>query len=56
MSEGAVSAFGAETMRIYGTAQNPFTFTRFTGLDPEGRASAGTPAYRLFLIGATFGF
>lgn len=47
---------GAETVRLYGTAQNPFTFTRFSGLDPEGRASAGTPPYRMFLMGATIGF
>jgi TonB-linked SusC/RagA family outer membrane protein len=51
-----VRHLGAETVRLYGTAQNPFTFTRFTGLDPEGRNSAGTPAYRMFLMGATFGF
>jgi TonB-linked SusC/RagA family outer membrane protein len=51
-----VQAIGAESLRIYGTAQSPFTFTTFTGLDPEGRASAGTPSYKSFLIGATFGF
>ena len=51
-----VQRSGAESMRIYGTLQNPFTFTRFTGLDPEGRASAGTPSYKTFLVGATFGF
>lgn len=47
---------GAESVRIYGTAQNPFTFTNFTGLDPEGRTSAGTPSYRSLLVGANFGF
>jgi hypothetical protein len=47
---------GAEKMRVYGTLQNPFTFTRFTGLDPEGRASAGTRSYKTFLLGASFGF
>jgi TonB-linked SusC/RagA family outer membrane protein len=47
---------GAESLRIYGTAQNPFTFTNFTGLDPEGRASAGTPSYRTVLLGANVGF
>jgi TonB-linked SusC/RagA family outer membrane protein len=47
---------GAQTMRIYATAQNPFTFTSSTALDPEGRASAGVPAYRSMLIGANFGF
>ena len=47
---------GAESLRIYGTAQNPFTFTNFTGLDPEGRASAGVPSYRTLLVGANVGF
>lgn len=51
-----LSRTGAESMRIYATAQNPFTFTKFTGLDPEGRASAGSPSYKMYLIGATFGF
>jgi TonB-linked SusC/RagA family outer membrane protein len=47
---------GTESLRIYGAAQNPFTFTRFTGLDPEGRTSAGTPSYRTLLVGANVGF
>jgi hypothetical protein len=47
---------GAERLRVYGAAQNPFTFTKFTGLDPEGRASAGTPSYKMFLLGASLGF
>jgi TonB-linked SusC/RagA family outer membrane protein len=47
---------GAESLRLYGTAQNPFTFTSFTGLDPEGRASAGVPSYRTLLVGANLGF
>ena len=51
-----VQRVGAEKLRIYATAQNPFTFTRFTGLDPEGRTSAGSPPYRTLLVGATFGF
>ena len=51
-----LTPLNAETVRIYGTAQNPFTFTNFTGLDPEGRNSAGTPSYKMFLIGANFGF
>jgi TonB-linked SusC/RagA family outer membrane protein len=47
---------GSDKVRIYGTAQNPLTWTNFTGLDPEGRTSAGTPSYKMFLLGATFGF
>jgi hypothetical protein len=47
---------GAERVRFYGTAQNPRTWTSFTGLDPEGRTSAGTPSYKMYLIGATVGY
>jgi TonB-linked SusC/RagA family outer membrane protein len=47
---------GAQTLRLYATAQNPFTFTSSTTLDPEGRASAGVPAYRTLLLGANVGF
>jgi TonB-linked SusC/RagA family outer membrane protein len=47
---------GLQTLRLYATAQNPFTFTKSTTLDPEGRASAGVPAYRSMLIGANVGF
>ena len=47
---------GAQSLRIYGTAQNPFTFTNFRGLDPEGRTSAGTPPTRGLLVGASLGF
>ena len=51
-----IQPLGAETLRIYGTAQNPFTFTSSTALDPEGRSNAGVPAYRTLLIGANVGF
>ena len=47
---------GAKSLRIYATAQNPFIFTKFTGLDPEGRTSAGTPPTRGLLFGASVGF
>jgi hypothetical protein len=56
LPERLASRAGAERLRVYGTAQNPFTFTHFTGLDPEGRASAGTPSYKTFLLGASVGF
>ena len=47
---------GGQSVRIYGTAQDPFLFTNFKGLDPEGRTSAGTPSTRTVLIGATATF
>lgn len=54
--ERYLDRFGAQSLRVYGTLQNPFTFTRSTVLDPEGRASAGAPSYKMFLVGANFGF
>jgi hypothetical protein len=47
---------GGQTVRVYGTAQDPFLFTNFQGLDPEGRTSAGSPSTRTLLIGATATF
>jgi TonB-linked SusC/RagA family outer membrane protein len=47
---------GAERLRIYGSAQDPFLFTDSRAIDPEGRASAGSPSYRTLLVGATLEF
>jgi TonB-linked SusC/RagA family outer membrane protein len=51
-----VSRVGAQSMRIYFTAQDPFLFTNATVLDPEGQTGNGVPAYRTLLIGGSFGF
>ena len=51
-----VNRIGAQSLRIYGTATNLATFTSFTGLDPEGRTSAGAPPNKSLLLGANFGF
>ncbi|HVS60265.1 MAG TPA: SusC/RagA family TonB-linked outer membrane protein, partial [Gemmatimonadaceae bacterium] len=56
LSPKLASLAGAQSLRVYGTAQNPFTWTKSTVLDPEGRASAGTPSYKSFLLGASVGF
>ena len=56
LSNTLAKRIGAERVRVYGTAQNPITWTNFTGLDPEGRTSAGTPSYKMFLLGATVGY
>lgn len=47
---------GVQSLRVYATAQNPFTFTSSTVLDPEGRTSSGVPSYRTLLLGANLGF
>ena len=47
---------GSESLRIYGTAQDPFLFSKSKALDPEGRTSAGVPSFRTLLVGVTAGF
>ncbi|MEO8564220.1 MAG: TonB-dependent receptor [bacterium] len=51
-----ISRVGAQSMRIYVTAQDPFLFTNSTVLDPEGQTGNGVPSYRTLLIGGSFGF
>jgi hypothetical protein len=47
---------GAQTARIYFTAQDPFLFTSSSALDPEGATGKVVPIYRTLLIGGSFGF
>ncbi|MFD2569669.1 SusC/RagA family TonB-linked outer membrane protein [Spirosoma soli] len=56
-------------LRLYATAQNLFTFTRYTGIDPEANSYGGSggvtdlgfdyaayPQYKTFLFGVNLGF
>ncbi|KEO71935.1 hypothetical protein EL17_20680 [Anditalea andensis] len=43
-------------IRTYAGVQNPFTFTDFPGLDPEGARNHDMPNYRTFLLGIEVGF
>jgi hypothetical protein len=54
--ERYLSRVGAQSLRLYVTAQDPFLYTDFTGIDPEGATGKVIPAYRSFLIGGNFGF
>ena len=45
------SRSGAQSMRLYASAQDPFTFTKYDGFDPESGTSAATPSYRTLLAG-----
>ncbi len=49
------SLFHANSLRIYATAQDPFLFTTFQGLDPESATNAGTPSYATLMMGVTVG-
>lgn len=58
---GETLANRIESIRVFFDAQNPFTFTTFSGVDPEiyiGNASspAGYPMVRNFSLGAKFNF
>ena len=50
-----VGWLGARSLRVYATALDPFLFTKFRGLDPESRATAGVPSYRTVMMGLTLG-
>lgn len=48
---------GLQTFRIYASAQNPFTFTKFKGWDPEsGNNVDSYPSTRLMLLGINASF
>ncbi|TVR84488.1 MAG: TonB-dependent receptor [Saprospirales bacterium] len=47
---------GLRRARVYTAVQNPFTFTDFPGLDPEGARNHDMPNYRTFLFGLEIGF
>ena len=53
-----LSRVGAQSVRIYVTAQDPWLFTNASAsvLDPESQTGQGIPAYRTFLVGGSFGF
>jgi TonB-linked SusC/RagA family outer membrane protein len=46
----------ARSLRVYATAQDPFLFTRYRGLDPESHEDARVPSPRTLLMGLSVGF
>ncbi|HYD51623.1 MAG TPA: SusC/RagA family TonB-linked outer membrane protein [Gemmatimonadaceae bacterium] len=47
---------GADRIRLYATAQDPFFFSDYKGYDPENGTAGGAPSYRTLLIGANLGW
>lgn len=43
--------FFTEKLRLYFTAQNPFIFTNYLGVDPEGSNGYGTPSTSSWIFG-----
>jgi len=42
-------------LRVYFTAQNPYLWTKFDGLDPEGARGFNTPSPKTFMLGINMG-
>jgi hypothetical protein len=51
-----VSRTALSRLRIYVEARNLFTFTKWTGLDPELSSQKGTPLQKEFLAGINVSF
>jgi len=52
-----LSGAGIQSVRVYLNAQNPFTFTKYEGWDPEaGGALSSYPSTKMFLIGVNASF
>ncbi|GAC1453147.1 MAG: TonB-dependent receptor [Gemmatimonadaceae bacterium] len=45
------SRTGAQSLRLYAAAQDPFIFTKYDGFDPESGNEARAPSYRTLLAG-----
>ena len=63
-AKGLTSRFGGQTLRVYVTAQNLVTLTKYTGFDPEIGSQNGAfgidrgiyPQSRVFIAGLNIGF
>lgn len=51
-----VTGTGLSRLRIYVEGRNMFTFTKWTGLDPELNSQTGTPLQKEFLVGLNVAF
>jgi hypothetical protein len=54
--ERYLSRVGAQSLRLYVSAQDPFLFTNTDVVDPEGATGKVIPAYRTLLVGGNFAF
>lgn len=56
LPKSLLSHIHLEKARIYTTIQNPFLWTNFRGLDPEGGAGYNTPSPTTFMVGLNLSF
>ncbi|WP_036602067.1 TonB-dependent receptor [Olivibacter sitiensis] len=51
LTDGLIKSSRIKRLRFYLTAQNPFMFTNYTGVDPEGAVGWVAPSVRSWLFG-----
>ncbi|HYH57028.1 MAG TPA: SusC/RagA family TonB-linked outer membrane protein, partial [Anseongella sp.] len=50
-SRNLLEKIRTSSLRVYLTAQNPYLWTKFDGLDPEGARGFDTPSQKTFMLG-----
>ena len=55
IADDLVERMRMSRMRVYVTAQNPYLWTKFDGLDPEGARGFNTPSPKTFMVGINVG-
>lgn len=56
LPQSVINSILLERARVYLTVQNPFLWTNFKGLDPEGGAGYNTPSPTTFMVGLNLSF
>lgn len=51
-----ISKINMNRLRIYVTAQNPYLYTKFWGVDPEGATGLSVPSVKTFMFGISTSF
>ncbi len=55
IADRIVERMNMSRVRVYVTAQNPYLWTKFDGLDPEGARGFNTPSPKTFMVGLNVG-
>ncbi len=56
LPQKVVNKMTLSRFRVYFTAQNPFVFTGFSGVDPEGATGYASPSVSSWIVGANISF
>lgn len=56
MPQALISKIRMNKLRIYVSAQNPYVYSKFEGLDPEGAIGYDSPSPKTFMVGVNASF